>query len=453
MLRSTDRLIVHVDVDAFFASVEQLLVPSLRDRPVIVGSGCIASCSYEARASGLRAGMPLSQARRLCPRAVVLEGNYPIYRCFAEHVWEVFRRYATGLETFLDEAYGDATGMEAVHGSPLELGRSLQQAVRAEVGLPVSVGLASGRMMAKLASGSAKPYGVAWIRPGQEADFLAPLPVKKLPGVGGRTAERLHDLNIQTIAQMRRLTRQTLRCMFARRGDALYDRCRGIPDESALSRQAPPLPKTISRETTFHQPTSRNEELRGMLEYLTERAVRTARGKGLRAGTVELSIRYDDWKQDASAASLEAPTDRDDEVFALVLRLLDRLHKRRVALRHVGITLSNFTRDRGEPALFDLPVGSLPAGGRAGCGLRIAERGARNAERKKPTDLSVSVERQEFPERSAPPRDRSNLYRALDAIRDRWGHSAIVQGESVNLLGELKQNDYGFILRTPSLTK
>ena len=481
MVRSLDRLIVHVDADAFFASVEQLLIPSLRGRPVIVGSGCIASCSYEGRAVGLRAGMPLSQARRLCPSAVILAGNYPIYRCFAEHVWEVLRRYATDLETFLDEAYGDATGMEAVHGPPLELGRSLQQAVRREVGLPVSVGLASGRVMAKLASGSAKPYGVAWVRPGEEAAYLAPLPVEKLLGVGGRTAQRLRDLNIQTIAQMRRLDRQAMRCMFGRRGDLLYDRCRGIPDEPARGGRATPLPKTISRETTFHQPTSRNEEIRGMLEYLTERAVRTARQKRLRAGTVELSIRYDDWKQEASAISLEAPTDRDDEVFALVLRLLDRLHKRRVALRHVGIALSNFTNDRSEPALFDCGCQRhklrMPKAQAADCGL--SRRGVSprcdggvssrcdgdasphsdDADVKAHGRPSVGIERQEllerqkFPDASAPPRDRSDLYRALDAIRDRWGHSAIVQGQSVNLLGELKQNDYGFILRTPSLTK
>jgi len=413
MNRTADRLIVHVDVDAFFASVEQLLIPALRGRCVIVGSGCIASCSYEARAFGLHAGMPLSQARRLCPQVVVLEGHYQIYRCFAEHIWDICRRYTTSLETFLDEAYGDATGMEAAYGPPLELGRSLQRAIRQEVHLPVSVGLAGGRMMAKLASSSAKPNGVAWIQGGQEEAFLAPLPIEKLLGVGGRTAQRLHDLNIQTIGQLRNLARETLRCLFGRRGEQLYDRCRGIPDEPRRDPQPAGPPRTISRETTFHEPTGELGQIRGMLEYLSERAVRTARSKKLLVRTVELAIRYDDWKQEASSASLAAPTARDDEVFAVVLRLLERLHKRRVALRHVGVTLSNFVPDRSQPMLFDEP----------------------------PPPSGPSAEK------------RADLYRTLDAIRDRWGHSAVVQGESINLLGELKQNDYGFILRTPSLTK
>ena len=120
----------HVDVDAFFASVEQLLIPRLRGRPVAVGNGVIASCSYEARGFGLRAGTPLWRARQMCPELVILDGQYPIYRCFAEHVWDVCRRYATALETFLDEAYGDAAGMEKIYGPPAALGRSLRAGLR-----------------------------------------------------------------------------------------------------------------------------------------------------------------------------------------------------------------------------------------------------------------------------------------------------------------------------------
>ena len=138
----TEPLVVYVDIDAFFASVEQLLIPAIRNRPVVVGNGCIASCSYEARRFGLRAGMPIRQAVRMCPEAVVLDGSYPIYRCFAEGVWDVCRQYTCGLETFLDEAYGDAGGMERLYGAPVALGRALQRRVIEEVGLAVSVGLA-----------------------------------------------------------------------------------------------------------------------------------------------------------------------------------------------------------------------------------------------------------------------------------------------------------------------
>ncbi|MHC4717830.1 MAG: DNA polymerase Y family protein [Planctomycetota bacterium] len=398
------KLVMHVDVDAFFASVEQLLIPALRGRPVIVGSGVIASCSYEARKFGLGAGMSLARARRLCPSVVILEGRYPIYRCFAEHVWDVCRRYTCGLETYLDEAYGDATGMAAIYGPPPVLGARLQKQVAEEVGLPVSVGLAGNRMMAKIASGSAKPKGVAWVRPGEEAAFLDNLPIEKLLGVGRKTAAKLRDMNVGTVADLRRLPREMLRGMFGRPGEMLYERCRGRDRELIRPRC---LPRTISRETTFHRPTRDADEIRGMLFYLLERAMRTVRAGAMRTRFVELSIRYDDWKGDSAGRSLPEPTEVDDDVFAPVLEMLAQLHRRRVALRHVGIVLSGFSR------------------------------------RDEAGELFTGSDRLR----------RRSLYRAVDRIRDRWGHAAVVMGPSTDLLGRLEQNDYGFVLRTPSLTK
>jgi len=402
-----DKLVLHVDVDAFFASVEQLLIPLLRGRPVIVGSGCIASCSYEARAHGLRAGMSLREAKRLCPQAVILAGDYQVYRCFAEHIWQVCRRYTCGLETYLDEAYGDATGIPASRdGDAMSLGRKLQRDVRDEVGLPVSVGLAANRMLAKLASASAKPGGVAWIRPRQEMDILAPLPIEELHGVGDKTAEKLRDMNIRTVGELRALGLETLRSLFGRCGELLYERCRGRDIENCPDLR-PRIPKTISRETTFHQPACDAEEIRGMLFYLLERAMRTARLGGLAVRTVELSIRYDDWKDLAGRCSLPQPTADDRAAYAAVLELFERLYQRRVALRHVGIVLSNFSSAGGEANLFE------------------------------PQDAAR----------------RRDLLRSVDTIRSRYGHAAVVTGESIGLLGRLERNDYGFVLRTPSLTK
>ena len=398
------RTILHVDVDAFFASVEQLLIPALRHRPVIVGSGVIASCSYEAREFGLRAGMPLREAMERCPSAVRLAGQYPIYRCFAEHIWDICRQYVTSLETFLDEAYGDATGMEAHFDSPLALGRRLQNHIADEVRLPVSVGLAGNRMMAKVASAHGKPGGVIWIEPGHQREFLDRLPIRKLPGVGRKTAELLADLNIHTIDKLRRLSRASLRAMLGLRGEVLHDRCRG-EDGERLRPDA--RPRTISRETTFHRPEQNSAKLRGMIHYLLERAMRTMRSQGLMARTVELTIRYDDWRHRQASKSLADATDGDDVMLEAVLKLLDRLHTRRVALRHVGVVLSGFSQTSEAATLFTH-------------------------------------------ERRTRARD---IYRALDAIRDRWGHAAIVTGKSIELLGSLEQNDYGFVLRTPSLTK
>lgn len=401
---ASGRIILHVDVDAFFASVEQLLIPALRGRPVIVGSGVIASCSYEAREFGLRAGMPLHEAMQRCPSAVRLAGQYPIYRCFAEHIWDICRRYLTSLETFLDEAYGDATGAEAHFGGPPALGRRLRKHIADAVGLPVSVGLAGNRMMAKVASAQAKPGGVVWIEPGREREFLDRLPLRKLPGVGRKTAELLADLNIRTIDELRRLSRASLRAMLGLRGEVLYHRCRG---EDGQRLRPGATPRTISRETTFHAPEQDPTRLCGMLHYLLERAMRTMRGQRLMMRTIELTLCYDDWRRRRAARSLTDATDEDDVALETVLELFRRLHTRRVALRHVGVVLSNFSPASQAATLFE------------------HERRAR----------------------------AHDMYQALDAIRDRWGHAAIVTGKSIELLGNLEQNDYGFVLRTPSLTK
>jgi len=405
VIPSASPLTLHVDVDAFFASVEQVRIPRLRGRAVLVGTGVIASCSYEARRFGCTAGMPLRQARRLCPAAVVLDGDYPTYRCFAEHVWDVCRRYTCGLETYLDEAYGDATGMPMLRrAGPEALGRRLQEDVAREVGLPVSVGLGANRLLAKVASAAAKPGGVRWIPPQQAEAYLAALPVEKLPGVGPKTRQQLADMNVYTVAALRRLGRGLLAGLFGRRGEVLYERSRGR-DPQPLRPDAPP--RSISRETTFHRPTCDGREVRGMLAYLLQRAMRTVRQADLLAGRVELALRYEDGKRYAARRTLGEPTDEDEPAFSAVEALLGRLHTRRVALRNVGVVLSGFRRrgDRGE--LF----------------TPTARRRSRQ------------------------------LHTAVDAIRDRWGHGAIVSGRAIDLLGHLDQNNYGFILRTPSLTK
>lgn len=404
MVRASNNLILHVDVDAFFPSVEQLLIPRLRGRPVVVGSGVIASCSYEARRFGLRAGMSLVEARRHCPQAVVLAGHYQIYRCFAEHVWRICRRYTCGLETYLDEAYGQLGGTERLFGRPLSLGRRLQGEIHNEVHLPVSIGLAENRMLAKLASHAAKPGGVVWIEPGRAQEFLQALPVERLLGVGPKTAGRLRDVSVETVGQLARLSREFLRAMFGLRGEVLYERARGR-DVTVLRPEA--RPKSISRETTFHEPTCHRDEIAGMLFYLAERAMRTCRQAGLLAGCVEVGIRYDDWKQDATRRMLDAPTADEERVFETVTELFRKLYHRRVALRHVGIVLSRLASAADEGRLFE----------------------------------------------SAETARHRDLHRAVDAIRDRWGHGAVVSGKSIELLGKLQQDDYGFVLRTPSLTK
>jgi DNA polymerase-4 len=399
-------MIAHVDIDAFFASVEQRLVPALRGRPVAVGSGCIASCSYEARRLGLHAGMSLGRARQLCPALVVLPGSQGIYRCFAAEIWEICRDFAAGIETHLDDAYLDLSGMERIYPDPPAAFERLRARVRAETGLAVTVGLGPNRMIARLAGKAAKPDGLRMVRAAEVEGFLLDRPVADLPGIGPRHAELLRRLNVRTIRELQALPEGALAALFGKLGLAFYERARGRDSRPVHARE---IPRTISRETTFHRETSDPVEIRAMLHYLVERAMKAVRELGLGARIVGLGLRYCDYRSADGARRLAAPTDLEGPVYAAVLELLPGLHARRVALRHVGVALSGLAlRDESQLLLF------APAG--------------------------------------ADPRDE-RLASALDDIRRRFGFSAITAGPSLDLLGKLAQDANGYVLRTPCLTK
>jgi len=391
-------------MDAFFASVEQRLVPALRGRPVAVGSGCVASASYEARASGVRAGMPLGEARRLCPSLVVRPGSYGIYRCFAERVWELCREVAPAVETHLDDAYLDLAGTERLYGDPRGPVEALRVRVRGTTGLTVTAGIGPNRMIARLAGKTAKPDGLALVHPEQVEAFLIDRPAADVPGVGPKTAARLAGFGIRTVRDLRALSRAELARLFGRAGEALYDRARGQDTRPVSARE---IPKTISRETTFHRETTDPAEIRGMLHYLVERAMKAVRALGLAARVVALRIRYADFKVDEGRTRPAMPTDLEGPVFDAALALLGRLHARRVALRLVGVTLSGFSGSGAEQ-----------------------------------TSLLEPTEDR-----------RARLADALDELRGRFGFSAVTAGRSIDLLGRLRQDANGYVLRTPCLTK
>ncbi|MFW6159220.1 MAG: DNA polymerase IV [Planctomycetota bacterium] len=397
--------IMHVDIDAFFASVEQARDPRLRGRPVIVGSGVIASCSYEAREYGLCAGMPLNQARRLCPAAVILEGHYPTYRCFSRRVFELCREVAPHVEAHLDEAYCDLTGTDALHGGPEPAGRRLKDTVKAETGLTVSVGIGTNRMIARMAGSSGKPDGLVRVPEDREADFVRDLPVRELPAVGRARLEVLRQLNIATIGDLRAVDRSDLEALFGADGAALYERCRGRDSRGIAEDEQP---KSISRETAFEQDTADRARIDGMLYYLVERAARAVRDLGLQCRTIGVRIRYADSKGDAATRSLPGPSDLDSELFAVAHDLLDRLYRRRVSLHALGVRFSR---------------------------------------------LSMSRERQGTLFGGTDPARRARLYNCLDRLRGRFGHTAVVTGKVLDTLGEQREDHHGFILRTPCLTK
>lgn len=407
--------ILHVDIDAFFASIEQRRDPRLRGRPVIVGTGVIASCSYEARRFGLKAGMTLSEARRRCPQAVVLEGHAQVYRCFAEEVFARCREVAPAVETYLDEAYCDLTGTGRLYGDPLEAARGLKRAILEATGLTVTCGLGPNRMLAKLAGKAVKPDGLARVTAAEAGAFMRDLPVEKIAGVGHAHAKTLRSMNVRTAGEMRVLPVETLERLFGASGRLLHERCRGR-DTTVVSEREVPL--SISRETSFHRDPHAGHlseagggsraEIEGMLEYLTGRACRTARELGIRPRTVTVRLRYADGESAERARSLPQPSDADPVVLALALGTLVRLFTRRVALHQIGLALSNFVR----------------AGGEQGALFEEREAGRRAA-----------------------------LYRAFDGVRGAFGHGVLVSGRALHLKGRLQEDEHGFVLRTPSLTK
>ena len=398
--------VLHLDIDAFFASVEQARDPRLKGRPVIVGNGVIASCSYEARRFGLKAGMSLTEARQRCPDAVILDGNQPTYKAFADRVWARLAEVTPDLDVALDEAYGDLAGTERLHGDLVERARALQRAIaQATGGVTVTIGIAPNRMLAKLVGKTVKPEGVARLEAKDADAFLVDRPARDVPGVGHVHGERLKGLNVHTVRDLRRLPLDVLGALFGAIGPLLYERARGRDTRVVSARE---IPSSISRETAFHRPTGDPVELDAMLHYLTERACRAARALGLKPRTIGVRLRYADGAAVEAQKTPPLPTALDPEVHAVTGALLARLFTRRVRLTHVGVVLSRFV------ALDAAQLDLLACAGQ----------------------------------------DRAHrLVEGVDAVRDRYGHASLVSGRSLPLLGALAQDRHGFVLRTPSLTK
>jgi len=400
-----NRIVLHIDLDAFFASVEQLRYPRLRGKPVIVGNGVIASCSYEARRFGCYAGQPLREARRVCPGVVILDGRESVYRAFAEKTFTLCADLSPVMETFLDEAFLDLTGSERLYGDLLRHAGEFQRRIRDEVGLPATVGLGPNRRLAKIASKSVKPNGLCWIREEEVESVLPGLPIDRLPGVGRRIGQELAKVNVATIGDLRAFPAEVLAGMFGAPGRALYERCRGRDTRPVEGRE---IPRSVSRETAFHEPVTDPARLEGMLYYLLERAIRHVRGQELAARTVQVWIDYETSGRAAAARTLGTPTDQDAVLFEEGKRLLERLFTRREGVRRVGTALSRF-------------------------------------------EIDAARQRELF-QGGADDR-RENLYRTLDVVRSKFGHQAVVAGPAVRWLGTLQEDRNGFVLRTPSLTK
>jgi DNA polymerase-4 len=401
---------MHIDLDAFFVSVEQVLNPELKGKPVVVGGkpdrrGVVAAASYEARAFGVHSAMPLATASRLCPQAIFIEGNFPRYRDASQKFMAILAEFSPYLEPLgIDEAYLDATGFESIHGSIRQMAEMIRQCVKDKLGLCASIGIASSKVVAKVASDLSKPDGLLEVPVREERSFLKSLPIAKLPGVGKKSEQVLKGLGVSNIGQLAALPLDVLESHFGAWGKLIHDHANGIGDDKV----EPPAPaKSTSRETTFAKDTRDVTLLKATLRYLSERVGSDLRQKGKLAKCVTLKLRYADFTTTTRQQTLTQASDTDQTIFETGLRLLkNELPREKQAVRLIGIGVSNLVE---------------------ACRQRDM--------------LDASAQRLE------------KLNTVIDRIRKKYGFTAIQTGRTLRLKDIFPETDEGYTLHTPSLSR
>ena len=338
--------ILHVDMDAFFVSVELLERPELIGKAVIVGGrpdqrGVVTAASYEARKFGVHSAMPLRTAGKLCPHAVFLDGHHHKYGEWSDRVATILAKFSPIVEMVsIDEAYLDLAGTERLHGPPLAATDKLLRTITATTGLPCSGGLAATRLVAKVASEQAKPRGLVWVVPGSEARFLAPLPVRKIPGIGEVTERALRALGLETVGQLADTPQEKLEKVFGQWGTALYRKARGGDSyEFVIDAE----PKSISHNHTFGEDTNDTEVLVSMLSHLSQKACKRLRESGLATRTLTLTIRYAGFDTYTRSKTLPEPTLLDSDIFAVFQSLFREHRNMKRKIRLLGVALSGFS--------------------------------------------------------------------------------------------------------------
>ncbi len=336
--------ILHVDLDAFFAAVEQRDRPELRGKPVIVGGGgpddrgVVSTASYEARRFGVRSAMPLRTAGRLCPDGIFVPVDGAKYQAESRRVMTILRRFTPRVEQVsIDEAFLDVAGSEALFGSPEEIARRIKDAIHAETGLTASVGVGSSKLVAKIGSDLRKPDGLVVVPAGEEAAFLAPLPVSRLWGVGPATTSALGELGVRTIGDLAALPPDVLLRRFGKHGTELIDRAHGIDGDPV---HEPEAAKSVGHEHTFDRDTSDPETLERTLLGLADGVAWRLRGMGIRAGTVVVKVRDSAFRTVTRQAPLPEPTDLAEPIYQAALALA-RPEMRGKRIRLLGVTATH----------------------------------------------------------------------------------------------------------------
>jgi DNA polymerase-4 len=361
MFVRSEASILHADLDSFYASVEQRDDPNLRDRPVIVGGGVVLAASYEAKAYGVRTAMGGAQARRLCPHAVVVPPRMTAYSRASDDVFEVFRNCTPIVEAMsVDEAFLDVGGLGRVSGTPVEIAARLRADVRDQVGLPITVGIARTKFLAKVASQEAKPDGLLLVPPGQELTFLHPLPVRRLWGVGAKTADRLHAHGIEIVADVAELSESTLASLLgAAMGRQLYALSRNIDRRRVITgvrRRSVGAQRALGRAGNRMSPV----EVDAVVVNLIDRITARMRAAGRTGRTVVLRLRFDDFSRATRSRTLPWATSSTQPILAAARRLVASaaplIAQRGLTL--VGFAVSGIDRSGAQQLMLPFSEGS-----------------------------------------------------------------------------------------------
>lgn len=357
------RSILHIDMDAFYASVEQFDYPEYKGWPVIVGAdpkggtgrGVVAACSYEARKFGVHSALPISRAWKLCPEGVYVRPRMQRYAEVSGQIMEVFRRYTDLVEPLsIDEAFLDITGSTALFGPPEKIARSIKQEIREHTGLTASVGLAPNKFIAKIASDIKKPDGFMIVQENEIERFLRELPISRLWGVGPKTEQRLHDLGFRTIGQIADANRESLIRSLGSLGEHLYQLSHGHDERPVIANWEA---KSISSETTFDEDTDDRELLLHTILELSDHVAERVRKDGCRARKVTLKLRYSNFSTHTKQQSLDKLVETGEEIAAVARSLFSQFPLKQ-KIRLIGVAAGDLHRDREYPqqlALFEQP--------------------------------------------------------------------------------------------------
>ncbi len=345
------RAISHLDLDAFFAAVEILEDPSLADQPIVVGGrpegrGVVATASYRARAYGIHSAMPTYRALQLCPELVIVSPRHDIYRRYSHEVMALVREAAPLVEqTSVDEAYLDLTTVAHEWEDAVQCARALQARVRDEVGLSASLGVAQNKLVAKVASDRHKPGGLTVIRPGEEATFLAPLPVRVLWGIGSVTAQRLAEMGVTTVGELARIPEEELHARFGKQGTAMARHAQGIDHRPLVTERET---KSVSQERTFVRDLARLNALKHHLWRLSQGVADRLHRAELVGGTIGIKMRYADFQTLTRQMSLMEPTDDEERIYRTALVLLERTWQAGRPVRLLGVVASQLGPPTGQ---------------------------------------------------------------------------------------------------------